>query len=164
MLTSKTGSFRFGSGCSARRRNVSWLPSSQRDLRAADNMTLRYDLFLGDFVFKVGDADLSTHWGWVPLLDFAIALRLIAQRLAAGLGGTETFEFTDSDAEIVLRREGQVVEIEADYAEGRGQTSVSELTEHAERFCSRIVRELTDRYPPLAENVIVADLARERNV
>lgn len=135
--------------------------SSQRDLRAADNMTLRYDLFLGDFVFKVGDADLSTHWGWVPVLDFAIALRLIARRLAAGSDAIETFEFTESDAEIVFRRTGQVVEIEADYAEAKGQTSVSELSKQAERFCSRVVRELTDRYPQLAENAIVADLSRE---
>jgi hypothetical protein len=47
------------------------------DLRGADEMTLRYDCFLGDVVFSVDEADFSARWDWVPVFDFALSLRAI---------------------------------------------------------------------------------------
>jgi len=47
---------------------------TDRELVSASESELRYSLFLGDVVFRVGDADFSANWGWVPVLDFALGL------------------------------------------------------------------------------------------
>jgi hypothetical protein len=68
--------------------------AAEVDLRAADETTLRYRCFLGDIVFEVGWIDLSARWGWVPVLDFALAMRSISAALPAV--ETQVFEFTES--------------------------------------------------------------------
>lgn len=131
------------------------------DLRAADELALRYECFLGDVVFEVGDADFSARWGWIPVLDFAMSLRAVAGNLIDQAGRTDTFEFTESDAEIRFRREGPIVEIETSYVPVRAQVSPSDLSVQTERFLSRVIRDLNGRYPALAENAVIADLTRK---
>lgn len=46
----------------------------------ANEALLRYDSFLGDIRFVVGDSDLSMNWGWVPVFDFALSLRFISRQ------------------------------------------------------------------------------------
>ena len=48
----------------------------QTDYRRADVRALRHDLFCGDVYLAdtKADRELSTAWGWVPVLDFAWAL------------------------------------------------------------------------------------------
>ena len=55
----------------------------QTDYRRADVHALRHDLFCGDVYLADTDKDreLSTAWGWVPVLDFAWALCDIVERL-----------------------------------------------------------------------------------
>ena len=43
-------------------------------LAEASEMDLRYDFFLGDLVFRIDSLDLTTRWGWVPLVDAAMCL------------------------------------------------------------------------------------------
>lgn len=65
---------------------------------------------LGDVIFIVYEVDLSARWGWVPVLDFALGLDAIVDALAPEGAGDEVFEFTESDATIVFRRDGDKVE------------------------------------------------------
>lgn len=129
------------------------------DLRSADEITLRYDCFLGDVVFRVGEADFSARWGWVPVLDFAMGLRAILSNLTEG--HSQTFEFTESDARIGFKRQGPSVDIEADYAPERAQVSYSDLSKEADQFLLRVIRDLERSHPELAENAVVASLSRE---
>ena len=69
---------------------------AEANLAEVDELRLRYDCFPGDVVFVVGAVDLSARWGWVPILDFAVGIKQIAD----GLGGEDRFEFTESDATI----------------------------------------------------------------
>ena len=67
----------------------------QTDYRAADVHALRHDLFCGDVYLAEGERELSTAWGWVPVLDFAWALCDIVEDLdrdprAAGRRGPST--------------------------------------------------------------------------
>jgi hypothetical protein len=46
-------------------------PTSNRaqiDFSSASATDLRYRSLLGDVEFRIGDADFSTQWGWIPLL------------------------------------------------------------------------------------------------
>src|SRR4051794_16783094 len=57
--------------------------SPQTDYRSADVHSLRHDLFCGDVYLAdtAKDREVSTAWGWVPVLDFAWALCDIVEQL-----------------------------------------------------------------------------------
>jgi hypothetical protein len=127
------------------------------DLRTAEVSSLRYHCFLGDIVLRIDDVDLSTHWGWVPVLDFAVALHAIAHALDAEPHGA--FGFTESDATLEFDRDGDVVKVRASYAPGIGEVPYVEFVDAADRFLGRVVGDLTSAHPALAENPFVAGLA-----
>jgi len=56
---------------------------------------LRYECFLGDVTFKIDNVDFSTHWGWVPVLDFALGL-------SSALGGLESGAGSAGGREVVV--------------------------------------------------------------
>ncbi len=56
------------------------------DLAAADETDLRYYAAPGDIIFRKDQTDLSARWGWIPLIDFALALREITEALAVSGG------------------------------------------------------------------------------
>jgi hypothetical protein len=60
---------------------------------------------LGNVVFETKDAVLGMDWGWIPVVDFAVAMAMIAKSLKIGENNREVFEFTESDATITFRRE-----------------------------------------------------------
>ncbi len=124
------------------------------DLGTADETTLRYYCFPGDVVMRVGDADLSTRFGWVPILDFAIALGGIVDQLAdepeAVLG------FTESGATITFTRTRDDVTVRASYADASGTARYSEFATASRGFLTRVIDELTQRHPELADNPVVA--------
>jgi hypothetical protein len=136
------------------------LRTEQVDLQSADETTLRFDCFLGDVVFLVDEVDFSAPWGWVPVLDFALALRTISGGLVEP-EAHERFEFTESDAKIEFRREREIVTVEADYTALTAQISHLEISSHAERFVARVVADLVSRYPALAENPFIVALSGE---
>lgn len=133
-------------------------PSDRRDvdLAAAEEWVLRYDLFLGDIVFRTVEWDASTSWGWVPILDFALGLRSIVDDLE-GPASRSAFEFTESDATIEFRREGNEVWISASYAAGEVSAPLSDLTSAVHGFLRRVLTRLVDDDPRLAENPVVSE-------
>jgi hypothetical protein len=61
----------------------------------------------------------------------------------------------------VFTREGGTVRITSNYADATAVAPYHDLELEAERFLARVIRELEDRFPALAENPIVAALSRE---
>ena len=52
------------------------------NLAAADETDLRYYAATGDVILRKDQNDLSARWGWIPLIDFALARGVdAAQRL-----------------------------------------------------------------------------------
>lgn len=96
----------------------------QTDYRRADVHALRHDLFCGDVYLAdtKEDRELSTAWGWVPVLDFAWALCDIAERLDRGPAGSRAsrpqhaeLDFTESTDRMLFERRFGWVDIEADW-------------------------------------------------
>lgn len=108
---------------------------------------LRYDAFLGDVSGHVGNLDLTTHWGWVPVLDFAMSVAEIACRLEDS--GRETFEFTESEETIDFGLSGDLVTITTSYAEGEGTSTLDEFRCAA----ARCLRQTVDKVATLATGV-----------
>ena len=85
----------------------------QTDYRRADVHALRHDLFCGDVYLADTDKDreLSTAWGWVPVLDFAWALCDIVERLDRDPAGSRAsrpqyaeLDFTESTDRMLFER------------------------------------------------------------
>lgn len=127
--------------------------TSQADLATVDEMTLRYELLLGDVILKAEDMDFSARWGWVPVLDFAASVRQIAEQLTESDGIEANFDFTESNAEIFFKRRGNLILISTNYASGEVQISLTEFGAAIADFVSRVAKELSRLYPSLTQNI-----------
>lgn len=142
----------------------------QTDYRGADVRTLRHDLFCGDvFIEGYGGLDLSTRWGWVPVLDFAWALCDLAERLdavAPGIGRGRPvraeLDFTESTDRLRLSRSGDWVELRADW---RPETETrplivdhAELRHEARDFLQDVLADFSDLHDGFADNPTVWEL------
>jgi hypothetical protein len=126
---------------------------SSTDLAAAEEADLRYYAVPGDIILRKDQTDLSARWGWIPLIDFALALREIADALAVR-DGTEIFEFTESEATLQFERKGQELIISGSYSPGGIIVPLSVFKEQARAFARRLDRELLTKHPELGRNPI----------
>ncbi|GHJ34513.1 hypothetical protein [Streptomyces sp. TS71-3] len=132
------------------------------DYRAADVKALRYDLFCGDVYLADTEADreLSTAWGWVPVLDFAWALCGIVEELGhdprGGRGPVRAeLDFTESTDRLRFERHTRWVSVVADWARpGTPELTVpyGELRRESRDFLHDLLADLVDLHEDLAEN------------
>lgn len=123
------------------------------DPGAADETDLRFYAATGDIILRKDQTDLSARWGWIPLIDFALALREIAAALALH-DGSETFEFTESDATLQFDRLGQEITIRGNYASGEITLPLTAFTDQARDFARRLDAELLAKRPQLRLNPV----------
>jgi hypothetical protein len=122
-----------------------------RDLATADATDLRYRLFLGNVFFRVGEADFSASWGWVPVLDFALGLEYVARELRHGMMEAE-FDFTESESTIRFRRDDEDVLISASYTSHRAVVNLEHLVDAVRVFRKRVIDDLSQLHPQLRMN------------
>ncbi len=139
----------------------------QTDYRRADVHALRHDLFCGDVYLAdtKADRELSTAWGWVPVLDFAWALCDIVEWLDEDPLGSRAarpqhaeLDFTESTDRMLFERRFGWVDIEADWIpadEDPLTFSHAELRREARDFLQDLIADLTDMHEALRENPVV---------
>ena len=121
------------------------------DFSTVAEADLRYYVAPGDIILRADQADLSAIWGWIPLVDFALALREIAEALAVA-EGNETFEFTESEATLNFERQGQEVVISGSYAPGEVIVPLPVFREQVRDLARRLDAELLAKHPELGRN------------
>jgi hypothetical protein len=132
----------------------------QTDYRTADVRTLRHDLFSGDVYVADEEAELSTTWGWVPVLDFAWALCDIVEELDQDPAGSRSarvqsaeLDFTETADRLRFARRFGWVEIRADWVEDERLTVRHEdLRREARDFLHDLIEDLNDMHEGLAAN------------
>lgn len=135
--------------------NVEWHTVSELDLR--------YDCLLGDIHFRIDHAGFSTEWGWVPVLDFALGLSNLVDSVATT--GEESLEFTESEAEIrVRRRADDLLEVTSTYSAGVGAISHEDLYRSSRDFLRKLADRLVVEHPALAENPHFRNALRRERV
>ncbi len=127
------------------------------NLSEADEMTLRYSVFLGDVIFKVDGVDFSTHWGWVPILDFAICLLSVLEDLSAGKEQS-SIEFTESEAELVFRRRDGLVLIISNYNSHQASANYRELEDASVAFSIKVFSDFQRLNPEASRNTAIRRL------
>ncbi|AJE84559.1 MULTISPECIES: hypothetical protein [Streptomyces] len=142
----------------------------QTDYRVADVRALRHDLFCGDvYLADTGkDRELSTAWGWVPVLDFAWALCDITEQLDRDPLGSRAsrpqhaeLDFTESSDRLYFARRFGWVEIEADWSradEPPLSFAHAELRRESRDFLQDLVADLCDLHEALADNPAIWSL------
>jgi len=118
---------------------------------SATEEDLRYRLALGDLISQIGDHDFSAPWGWIPLIDLAASFAAIAGKLQHATG-SETFEFTESDAWIRFKRHGHDVTVTTSYQPGSAEINLPELTAKVRQLQEKLKTELTTKYPEIRSN------------
>lgn len=133
----------------------------QTDYRDASVRSLRYDLFCGDVFLEADGQDLSTAWGWVPVLDFAWALCDTVEELDRDPRGSraatvQTFDldFTQNTELLRFARRFGLVEISATWLPDAPPAVVrhEELRREARDFLQDILADLADLHDGLADN------------
>lgn len=119
-------------------------------MASADSASLRYRLFPGDVIVQGEGADFSARWGWVQVLDFALSLEAIEATLEQDR--EVRFEFTESDAALDFRLEGDGVFISSTYAPGLLRLKASEFRQQVRQFAQSVVQDLCEQHPRLALN------------
>ena len=121
------------------------------NLSTADETALRYDAFMGDIIFQIGDADFSMDWGWIPILDFAACLVNISDEILRG-SEYEAFDFTESDAEIIFKCGTGDVIVSATYTDAKATINISDLVELTHTFLNKVTKDFTLNYPEICKN------------
>ncbi|MFD7505298.1 hypothetical protein ACWC5C_07085 [Streptomyces sp. NPDC001700] len=142
----------------------------QTDYRSADTRALRHDLFCGDVYVAdtVADRELSTAWGWVPVLDFAWALCDIVERLDRDPRGSrshrrinEELDFTESADRMLFERRFGWVDITADWVPLEEPPLTFQhraLRREARDFLQDLIADLVDMHEGLGDNPAIWDL------
>ncbi|NJP47914.1 hypothetical protein [Actinacidiphila epipremni] len=139
----------------------------QTDYRTADVRALRHDLFCGDVYVAEGERELSTAWGWVPVLDFAWALCDIAEHLDRDPAGSRAarpqhaeLDFTESTDRLRFVRRFGFVDVSADWLPDEPPLAVrhADLRREARDFLHDVVADLGDMHEGLTDNPAVWQL------
>jgi hypothetical protein len=127
------------------------------DLSTAAETDLRYYVAPGDIILRDDQTDLSANWGWIPLIDFALALRDIAEALAE-TDGSQIFEFTESEATLEFKRQGEEVTISGSYAPGNIIAPWPIFKGQVKELPRRLDAELLTKRPELGRNPVYQEL------
>ncbi|MEC4015608.1 hypothetical protein [Streptomyces sp. H27-D2] len=143
---------------------------TQTDYRTTDVRTLRHDLFCGDVYIAdtKADRELSTAWGWVPVLDFAWAMCDIVEQLDKDPRGNRShrpqhaeLDFTESSDCLLFDRRFGFVDITADwqYTDEPPLTfQHGALRREARDFLHDLIADLTDLHDGLEDNPVLWEL------
>jgi hypothetical protein len=113
---------------------------------------LTYRMFIGDVVFRVDGCSFDAQWGWIPVLDFAI--QLYDSTRALGTCEEARLSFTENAEYVGFRRTSDHVAVSASYCSGSAEVPVDELEVAARKFLTRILADLSARWPSIKSNPI----------
>jgi len=122
------------------------------NLKAVDEMTLRYEFFLGSLWFEKDDKKIAMDWEWIPLLDFALCLHTLCGHLDKQPKGEEVFDFTESDATVSFRREEDKCELFTSFSDSSLMMSFPEFQEAVQLFCKKVIADILSKNAGLDNN------------
>jgi hypothetical protein len=129
------------------------------DVARATEEELRYRALLGDIQFAIGDADFSTSWGWVPVLDFVLGLNWLLERLPDS--HYETFEFTESGAQLRFELVDDRVEVRSSYVAATAGLALDEFRVAVRDLTAQVLHDARQAAPGLDANPIFGRWAEQ---
>jgi len=127
----------------------------------ADEMTLRYYLFLGSIILKKDRGSININWDWIPLLDFALCLLEICRNLSIQTNGQQEFEFTESDAKLIFDKRLNKISVTTSFSNETLEISLEELQTVAKEFYKDVINDILVKNENIKENIVFAKYLQE---
>ncbi len=122
-----------------------------REIEYISDEKIRYDFLLGNISLLSFNAKIEMEWEWIPLLDFAYCLQMIAGNLKENDIGKEYFEFTENAETLNFSRQGKQLKIIASFSSIVIETTFEDFEKAAYDFhfiISEYIRKSTLGDPP----------------
>lgn len=113
---------------------------------------VRYYWFIGDVKLETQSEYIDMSWGWVPIVDFAIFIKLINKSLLKQENGQEVFDFTESSEYLEFKRTADRIEIWPSFSEDNIIINFTEFNNEVDRFYNSVLDEVFQANPFLRDN------------
>ena len=118
----------------------------------ADEVSLRYSVFLGSIIFKFKTHKIDLDWGWIPLLDLAYSLVLISSNLLSKESAKEEFEFTESDGILLFEKKGDSIEITTSFSDESLMLSFNSFKKGVYSFYYELLSQIKNSNEKIIDN------------
>jgi hypothetical protein len=108
------------------------------DYKIVDDLTIRYNLFLGNVFLQKNSKKIDLNWEWIPLLDFAICLKSICLTFANKKILIKEFEFTESDDVLIFEKKINEIIITTSYSNEKLIINYKQFLLEVKRFYSNL--------------------------
>ena len=130
----------------------------ERELRTVSRPDLIQGAFMGDAIFLLNDADLSTQFGWVALLDWCLRLNSAVRSLNSE--ASAKFDFSESDDWISFSRKGADVAVACSYSPLIAVVNFDSLGDAVQDFIDTRLAWVVRNYPSALQNHAMVDVYR----
>ncbi|MEV7026542.1 hypothetical protein [Kitasatospora sp. NPDC093558] len=134
-----------------------WDDARRGDPSGISEGDLRYRYFGVNVEMIVDSVEIISKRRFVTLVDLALSLRGVAERISRGEDAA--FDFTESEEIISFRRAGDSISVGSSRRPGRGSVAPGELLEKISEFLKSAHSRLVEEIPGLDENVTVRRIA-----
>lgn len=137
--------------------SVTWDEVKRHDPPGIAEIDLRYKYFGVNVEMSVGDVEIISKKRFVTLVDLALSLRGVVERVSRGEDAA--FGFTESDEIINLRQAGDSISVSSSKKPGQASVTRAELLEKLSDFLRSAYSKLVEEIPQLNENPVVQRIA-----
>ncbi|WP_125506288.1 MULTISPECIES: hypothetical protein [unclassified Streptomyces] len=130
-----------------------WDSAKQGDPAAITEMDLRYKHFGVNFELTVGDVEIVSKKRFVTLVDLALSLSGVVNRISSG--DDAAFGFTESEEVIHLRRDGDLVVVSSSMRPAQASVERQEVVGEIVRFLRAVHSRLVAEIPELSANPVI---------
>lgn len=133
--------------------SATWDEAKRHDPPGISEIDLRYKYFGVNVEMSVSDVEIISKKGFVTLVDLALSLRGVVERVSRGEDAA--FGFTESDEVINLRQAGDSISVSSSKEPGQASVARAELLEKISDFLRSAHSKLVEEIPQLNENPII---------
>ena len=126
-----------------------------------DQMSLRYDMFLGGIVLTDRDNQIPFNWDWIPVLDFAFCLITILNKFLYGDSENEEFEFTESERKLYFVKEGNNINIRTSFSEDHLKVPFEDFRFALYKFFEDVILNIYDKNPHLKNDSVFVNYLKK---
>lgn len=127
------------------------------DFVTADEMTLRYDLFLGSVTLIGGQSTITMDWEWIPILDFAVVLNEIKERLKMVELGNQQLDFTESSELLLVSKADKRIYMSTSYSEESIVVFLDDFELGVANFLRQLTTDVLKTNSKIEENAFFRD-------
>jgi hypothetical protein len=134
-----------------------WDEAKQGDPAGIVEIDLRYKYFGVNVEMVVGDVEIISKKRFVTLVDLALALRGVVERISRGEDAE--FGFTESEEVVSIRQDGASISVSSSKKTGQASVARGELLEKISEFLQSAHSRLIEEIPELDDNPTVRRIA-----